>query len=116
MRISDWSSVGCSSDLSVDERGARLTLPPRASLVSGARFVREHQHWLAQQLAAHDDNDAIAPLQRDITAQLPLRGQMLPLPWRDRRFTRLQLDGDTPALQHPQPAAQQRVAGGKGGS
>src|SRR3546814_16576251 len=32
--------------LSVDERGARLTLPPRASLVSGERFVREHQHWL----------------------------------------------------------------------
>src|SRR3546814_1983142 len=99
MRISDWSSVGCSSDLSVDERGARLTLPPRASLVSGERFVREHQHWLAQQLAAHDDNDAIAPLQRNITAQLPLRGQMLPLQWREGRVTRLQFDGDALVMQ-----------------
>src|SRR3546814_7006470 len=72
MRISDWSSDVCSSDL--------------------------------QQLAAHDDNDAIAPLQRDITAQLPLRGQMLPLQWREGRFTRLQFDGDALVMQAPQRA------------
>jgi len=34
--------------LSVDERGARLTLPPRASLVSGERFLAEHREWLAE--------------------------------------------------------------------
>ena len=32
--------------LSVDERGARLTLPPLASLVSGDRFLHEHRSWL----------------------------------------------------------------------
>src|SRR3546814_17945827 len=57
--------------LSVDERGARLTLPPRASLVSGERFVREPQHWLQPPLAAHDENDAIAPPPRAIHSQLP---------------------------------------------
>lgn len=33
--------------LSVDERGARLTLPWRASLVSGDRFLQQHRDWLA---------------------------------------------------------------------
>ena len=36
--------------LSVDERGARLTLPPLASLVSGDRFLHEHRSWLDAQL------------------------------------------------------------------
>ena len=40
--------AGC--ELSVDERGARLTMPPRASLVSGERFLAEHRDWLAAQL------------------------------------------------------------------
>jgi predicted metal-dependent hydrolase len=87
--------------LSVDERGARLTLPPRASLVSGERFVREHHDWLAQQLALHDDDDAVAPLQPGVTAQLPLRGQTLPLVWQEGRFTRLQFDGDALVMQAP---------------
>ena len=38
--------------LSVDERGARLTLPVRASLVSGERFLVEHREWLAVQTSA----------------------------------------------------------------
>ncbi|MEG1680755.1 MAG: hypothetical protein RR326_11720, partial [Stenotrophomonas sp.] len=37
--------------LSVDERGARLTLPLRASLVSGERFLQANRQWLQQQLA-----------------------------------------------------------------
>ena len=36
--------------LSVDERGARLTLPWRASLVSGDRFLQQHRDWLAEQI------------------------------------------------------------------
>ena len=87
--------------LSVDERGARLTLPPRASLVSGERFVREHHDWLTQQLALHDDDDGVAPLQPGVTAQLPLRGRMLPLAWQEGRFTRLQFDGDALVMQAP---------------
>ena len=38
--------------LSVDERGARLTVPARASLVSGDRFLYEHRDWLGAQFAA----------------------------------------------------------------
>jgi len=92
--------------LSVDDRGARLTLPLRASLVSGERFVREHSGWLAQQLAVHDDDSDIAPLQRGVTAQLPLRGEMLPLTWREGRFAQLRLDGDALVMQAPVRAGQ----------
>jgi predicted metal-dependent hydrolase len=79
--------------LSVDERGARLTLPLRASLVSGERFLREHRDWLAAQLATHADA-AGAGLARGHTASLPLRGADLPLRWASGRATRLDFDGD----------------------
>ena len=59
--------------LSVDERGARLTLPMRASLVSGERFLAEHREWLAAQLA-HYAEAAPPPLCRDVTVAIPLRG------------------------------------------
>lgn len=75
--------------LSVDERGARLTLPRRASLVSGERFVAEHRHWLAQQLARHA-LDAVPALVRGESATLPLHGVDVPLQWRSGRYTSLQ--------------------------
>ncbi len=78
--------------LSVDERGARLTLPPRASLVSGERFLREHRDWLLAQLARFHHADAVPRLLRDVTAALPLRGESLPLHWHAGRYTRLQRD------------------------
>jgi predicted metal-dependent hydrolase len=86
--------------LSVDERGARLTLPVRASAISGERFLAEHRDWLALQL----DRFALADvggLQRDATAELPLRGATLPLHWSTGRFARLQRDGDTLAFAAP---------------
>lgn len=78
--------------LSVDERGARLTLPLRASAVSGDRFLAEHRDWLASQL----DRFALAGidgLQRGLTAALPLRGMELPLSWQAGRYARLVRDG-----------------------
>jgi len=80
--------------LSVDERGARLTLPPRASLVSGERFLREHRDWLLAQLARFDHADVVPRLQREQTATLPLRGESLPLHWHAGRYTRLQRETD----------------------
>ena len=53
----------------VDERGARLTLPLRASLVSGERFVAEHRDWLAAQL----DRYALADVPRRCSAAKPPR-------------------------------------------
>lgn len=79
--------------LSVDERGARLTLPLRASLVAGNRFLREHHDWLAGQLAAQA-NVAGTGLVHQATAALPLRGVELPLRWDGGRATRLALDAD----------------------
>ncbi|MGY0617865.1 M48 family metallopeptidase [Lysobacter sp. A378] len=79
--------------LSVDERGPRLTLPLRASLVSGERFSREHADWLASQVDRHAV-DVPAAVDRLQTTALPLRSQMLPLRWQTGRHTRLQHDGE----------------------
>lgn len=80
--------------LSVDERGARLTLPMRASLVSGDRFLQEHRHWLALQLQKYTGHEALPTLVRKLTTHLPLRAQQLPLHWHEGRYTRLVRDGD----------------------
>jgi predicted metal-dependent hydrolase len=80
--------------LSVDERGARLTLPLRASLVSGDRFLHEHRQWLSMQLEKYSSDDNLPGLVRDLTASLPLRGGQVPLHWHEGRYTRLARDAD----------------------
>ncbi|MDO6846299.1 DUF45 domain-containing protein, partial [Escherichia coli] len=52
--------------LSVDERGARLTLPLRASLISGERFLHAHLDWLSMQLSRYQQVDAFPALQRGV--------------------------------------------------
>lgn len=79
--------------LSVDERGARLTLPMRASRVAGDRFLHEHRDWLTQQLAAQALAAGMA-LRRDHTSSLPLHGVELPLRWERGRTTRLEMADD----------------------
>src|SRR5688572_18826432 len=88
--------------LTVGERGARLTLPMRASLVSGERFLHEHRDWLTDQLARIPGD--VAPLVRGETAELPLRGERVPLHWSEGRFARASRDGDGIALQLPSRA------------
>ncbi|WDM67698.1 MULTISPECIES: SprT family zinc-dependent metalloprotease [Xanthomonas] len=78
--------------LSVDERGARLTLPPRASLVAGERFVHAHLDWLGTQLSRYQQADAFPALQRGVPGLLPLRGALLPLCWHEGRYARIELD------------------------
>jgi predicted metal-dependent hydrolase len=80
--------------LSVDERGARLTLPARASLVSGDRFLHEHRQWLSAQLEKYSSNDASPALVRNKTDRLPLRAEQVPLHWREGRYTRLTREPD----------------------
>jgi len=75
--------------LSVDERGARLTLPARASLVSGDRFLLEHRQWLLAQLEIYTSHDTLPLLIREATAALPLRGESVPLHWHEGRYARL---------------------------
>ena len=74
--------------LSVDERGARLTLPARASLVAGERFMHDHRDWLAAQLAVFADH-ADAILKRDVTTHLPLRGADVRVHWSPGRASRV---------------------------
>ena len=80
--------------LSVDERGARLTLPLRASLVSGDRFLQEHRQWLALQLHRYARDATAAVLVREVTSQLPLRGEVLPLSWHEGRYSRITRNDD----------------------
>ena len=94
--------------LSVDERGARLTLPLRASLVAGDRFLHEHRSWLTAQFAAHAQL-AGSELQRDVTDALPLRGADVPLRWDSGRVARIEFDA-TASLLFSAPA-QAREAG-----
>lgn len=86
--------------LSVDERGARLTMPPRASAVAGTRFLEEHRDWLVAQLRAHAIDDLVAPLERGVTQALPLRGAMLPLRWEPGRFACVSRDGGGLVFRH----------------
>ena len=83
--------------LSVDERGARLSLPLRASLVAGERFLHEHRHWLAVQLAAQGEH-AGEGLLRGVTDALPLRGLDVPLRWTGGRAMRIDIDPDAGLL------------------
>jgi len=76
--------------LIVNERGARLTLPLRASMDAATQFLHQHRDWLDAQLAAIWDG--IVPLMRDQTRSLPLRGQQVPLCWRRGGFTQLGYD------------------------
>ena len=96
--------------LSVSERGARLTLPLRASLASGDAFLQQHRAWLAAQIAAHGE---ALPLQRGVTAQLPLRGQSRPLRWESGRFSHVREDADGALVfvspDHAGPTALQRA-------
>lgn len=71
--------------LSVDERGARLTLPPRASLASGERFADEQRAWVAAQLERFAPAAAVGLVPGE-TAWLPLRGGLVPLEWRTGRY------------------------------
>jgi len=88
--------------LSVDERGARLTLPARASLISGERFLHQHRQWLQLQLDRHADSLDLPALQPFISTHLPLRGQDVPLLWVEAKF--LAITGDEHGVQIRWPA------------
>jgi predicted metal-dependent hydrolase len=73
--------------LSVSERGARLTLPLRASETTGERFVLEHGDWLMAQLVRNGSDTPL--LQPHGTGSIPLRGGDLPVVWSEGRALRL---------------------------
>ena len=75
--------------LSVDERGARLTLPTRASERAALDFLHAHRDWLqAQWRMLHAELPT--PLAPVTSTALPLRGASHPLAWQAGRLTRVQ--------------------------
>lgn len=78
--------------LSVDERGARVTLPTYGDLEQVQAFLHQHRFWLAQQLGGWDTAHA-SPLCIGESTHLPLLGEALPVCWQPARITRLQQHG-----------------------
>ena len=95
--------------LSVDERGARLTLPARASLVSGERFLYEHRDWLGEQFAAFA-HARPQGLVHGACSTMPLRGDDLPLRWVEGRVHRLGLDDHGLWFETPERASESAMS------
>lgn len=87
----------------MDERGARLTLPPRASLASGERFAIDQRAWVAAQLERFAPAAAVGLVPGE-TGLLPLRGQLLPLQWEAGRYARVRADGEGVTIALPASA------------
>jgi predicted metal-dependent hydrolase len=79
--------------LIVNERGVRLTVPPRASEKHAREFLHAHVDWLEAQLAKRPVLDT-APFCPDRDRALLLRGQWLPLAWQEGRYLRVEQDED----------------------
>ena len=92
--------------LSVDERGARLSVPLRASLAVGEQFLQQHRAWLALQLQQYQASDLPEPLVPGTPGALPLRGALLPLRWQEGRYARLEIDAGGACLQWPARATE----------
>lgn len=92
--------------LSVDERGARLTLPILASRISGERFLQQHRGWLQEQLDRHAGEETRQRLQPFATPSLPLRGQSLPVIWEAGRYAALLNEGEQLRFRVPARASE----------
>lgn len=80
--------------LTVTAQGVRLTLPPHASDRLADAFLGEHRDWLAVQLARRPSPPELPPLLPDSCHGLPLRGETLPVHWREGRWPSARLDTD----------------------
>ena len=94
--------------LIVSEKGARLTLPPGASLRMAEAFLHEHRAWLGEQLDKQAP-EAAPPFGRDWHDPLPLRGSTVPLHWREGRFAQARLGEHGIELQLPGRADDRRA-------
>ncbi len=74
--------------LSVDERGARLTLPMRASERSALDFLHAHTDWLQDQWCSLHAGTT-GPIIIGETSSLLLRGEDRAIEWRGGRLTRV---------------------------
>ena len=82
--------------LMLGEKGVRLTLPRTASVRLAETFLFENRDWLADQLARLPPV-AMQPFGAGDTA-LTLRGETLPIDWREGRFLRIERAGPGVAI------------------
>lgn len=98
--------------LLVSERGARLTVPPRASLREAERFLVAHLDWLAGQLERYAPAPELPAFEPGDAGPLPLRGVNVPLLWCQARTLRIERDADSIRIDHPaqlRPASLRRA-------
>ncbi len=88
--------------LLVSERGPRLTIPPAASTSDAQRFLAQHLHWLADQLA-QDPHACVtnAPLSPGEAAHVLLRGARLEVEWQRARWLRVTQQDDRLVIEIP---------------
>jgi len=96
--------------LLVGERGVRLTVPRGASLREAQAFLLSQRSWLDRQLQRRGSTPTSAPLVRNETSAVPLRGASIPLDWQPGRYAGLTFDEAGLHLRLP-PAAPDRTAG-----
>ena len=84
--------------LSVDERGARLTLPVRASERSALAFLEGQREWLQRHWKAVRA-DSAPSLVVGATGSIPLRGEAVPVAWQPGRTTRVLAEDDRLCLE-----------------
>jgi hypothetical protein len=94
--------------LIVNDRGVRLTLPRRASIRLAESFLFEHRDWLQAQLARQASTPARS-FAREHDAELPLRGERLPITWSEGRFARAELGEHGLLLTQPASGSDQRM-------
>ena len=87
--------------LSVDARGARLTVPCSASLREAEAFVAEHGAWLLRELADCAAAASAVSFARGWDRPLPLRGTTVPVRWREGRFARAGLERGAVVVELP---------------
>ena len=90
--------------LSVSERGVRLTLPMRASLRAADAFLHEHLDWLVLQMPRWGAQPGV-PAFGHGSDSIPLRGETLPLRWREGRYAHAQRDAHGLAFALPGSAS-----------
>jgi predicted metal-dependent hydrolase len=91
--------------LSINERGVRLTLPPRSDPIVVERFLLQQRDWLRQQWHRCHGEHSVSPLRRFQSAELPLHGMALPLHWREGTYGKVELASNRVIFQLPAGAS-----------
>jgi predicted metal-dependent hydrolase len=94
--------------LIVNDRGIRLTLPPRASERHAATFLQSQGDWLQAQLAKRPVVEVL-PFSPERDHALQLRGESVPITWADGRYTRIDHAGDGLLITRPAKATPRQL-------